>query len=82
MEYNRKPLPYCPVTVFVTVIGTAQPSMRIAVAFSRRDALDDLIAYLNMMMDEEVLPQGADEKQVRTAVAENLFQPVVITACE
>lgn len=68
-------------SVFVSIIGS-KPHRRVVASFSRREALDDLIAYLNMMMDEEVLPPDASEGQVEAAFGQNLYQPVEIIECE
>ncbi|MDZ4137366.1 MAG: hypothetical protein U1D66_00625 [Erythrobacter sp.] len=45
------------------------------------DALDDLIAYLNMMMAETVLPSDATEVEVEDAYDEHLAPPVEIVEC-
>lgn len=60
MEHYQDQFAYeSPASIFVSIIGKAEPSRRMAVSFSRHEALDDLIAYLNMMMDEAVVPEGA-----------------------
>lgn len=69
-------------TIYISIIGDLPPCRRVVASFSRRDALDDLIAYLNMMMAETVLPDGASEHQVRDAYEEHLAQPVEIIDCE
>ncbi len=69
-------------TIYVSIIGDLPPSRRVVASFSRRDALDDLIAYLNMMMAETVLPDDATEDQVRDAYDEHLAQPVEIVRCD
>lgn len=69
------------VTVFAGIIGTASPYRYITLGINRRDALAGLIAYLNMMMDEEVVPQGASEEEVIKAIADNLYQPAEIVEC-
>jgi hypothetical protein len=65
MDYNHDQFAYYSVTIFVSIIGTAASNRYIAAAINRRDALDDLITYLNTMMAEEVVPQGAGEEEVR-----------------
>jgi len=60
----------------------ADPARRVTISYSRRDALDDLIAYLNLMMAETVLPDDASEDQVRDAYDEHLAQPVEIVVCD
>lgn len=67
---------------FVSIVGDCLPARRIAISYSRRDALDDLIAYLNMMMAETVLADGASEDEVRNAFEEHLAQPIEIVECE
>jgi hypothetical protein len=69
-------------TIYVSIIGDLLPSRRVVASFSRRDALDDLIGYLNMMMAETVLPNDATEDQVRDAYEEHLAQPVEIVRCD
>ena len=59
-------------TIYISIIGDQPPSRRVVASFSRCDALDDLIAYLNMMMAETVLPDGAGEHQVRDAYEKHL----------
>ena len=81
MEYNHDQFAYYPVTVFAGIIGTAAPRRYIGLGINRRAALDDLIAYLNMMMAEEVVPQGAGEAEVFKAIADNLFEPTEIVEC-
>lgn len=68
-------------TIYVSIIGDLPPSRRVVASFSRRDALDDLIAYLNMMMAETVLPNDATENEVKDAYEEHLSQPVEIVEC-
>lgn len=80
---EHRPHTFTPCTcqpIFVSIIG--KPSRRAAASFSRKDALDDLIAYLNMMMAEEVLSEDATEEQVRAAIEENLYESVEIIECE
>ena len=69
-------------TIYISIIGDLPPSRRVVASFSRRDALDDLIAYLNMMMAETVLTDDATEDQVRDAYDERLAQPVEIVVCD
>jgi len=69
-------------TIYISIIGDLPPSRRVVASFSRRDALDDLIGYLNMMMAETVLPNDATEDQVRNAYDEHLAQPVEIVRCD
>lgn len=69
-------------SVFVSIIGSSPPHRRVTAWFSHKEALDDLIAYLNMMMDQEVLPPDANEQQVQAAFEQNLYQPVEIIECE
>jgi hypothetical protein len=69
-------------TIYVSIIGDLPPSRRVVASFSRRDALDDLIGYLNMMMAETVLTDDATEDQVRDAYDEHLAQPVEIVRCD
>jgi len=69
-------------TIYISIIGDLPPSRRVVASFSRRDALDDLISYLNMMMAETVLPNDATEDQVRDAYEEHLAQPVEIVVCD
>ena len=81
MDYNHDQFAYYPVTVFASIICTAAPSRYITLNMTRRGALADLIHYLNMMMDEEVVPQGAGEAEVFKAIADNLFEPTEIVEC-
>ena len=67
---------------FVSIVGTCLPARRVAISYSRRDALDDLIAYLNMVMAEMVLPADATEDEVRDAFEQHLAQPIEIVECE
>ena len=69
-------------TAFVSIVGTSLPARRVTISYSRRDALDDLIAYLNMVIGETVLPSDATEDQVRDAYDEHLAQPVEIVVCD
>ncbi|MCR2834124.1 hypothetical protein [Parerythrobacter lacustris] len=69
-------------TIYVSIIGDLPPSRRVVASFSRRDALDDLIAYLNMMMTETVLLNDATEDQIKDAYDEHLAQPVEIVECD
>lgn len=69
-------------TVFVSIVGTSLPARRVEISYSRREALDDLIAYLNMVMAETVLPHDASEDQVKDAYEEHLSQPVEIVVCD
>lgn len=69
-------------TVFVAIVGTSLPARRVTISYSRREALDDLIAYLNMVMSEAVLPHDASEDQVKDAFEEHLAQPVEIVVCD
>lgn len=69
-------------TIYISIIGDLPPSRRVVASFSRRDALDDLIGYLNMMMAETVLPDDATEDQVKDAYDEHLAQPVDIVRCD
>jgi hypothetical protein len=69
-------------TIYISIIGDLPPSRRVVASFSRRDALDDLIGYLNMMMAETVLSNDATEDQVRDAYDEHLAQPVEIVRCD
>ncbi|MEG4434524.1 hypothetical protein QUA35_30520 [Microcoleus sp. N9_B2] len=69
-------------TIYISIIGDLPPSRRVVASFSRCDALDDLIGYLNMMMAETVLPADATEDQVRDAYDEHLAQPVEIVVCD
>lgn len=83
MELNQHQFTdYALPSIFVSIIGTAAPHRRVAASFSHQQALDELIEYLNMMMDEVVLPEDANEEQVRQAYADNLYQPVEIIKCE
>ena len=81
MDYNHDQYAYYPVTIFVSIIGTAATHRYMAAALNRRYALDDLITYLNAMMAEEVVPQGAGEEEVFKAIADNLFEPTEIVEC-
>lgn len=72
---------YLPVTVFAAIIGSADSDRYITLEFTRKAALAHLIRYLNMMMDEEVVPQGASEEEVFKAIADNLYQPAEIVEC-
>lgn len=79
MQYNFDQFTYDSIlSIFVSIIETDATRRRVAFAFSHRDALDDLIAYLNDMMDKEVLPHGASEKDVYVAIEENLYASVEI----
>ena len=51
MEYPLDQFTYhaCQIA-FVSIIGDQLPARRVTISYSRRDALDDLIAYLNMVM--------------------------------
>jgi hypothetical protein len=49
---------------------------------SRREALDDLIAHLNMVMARTILPDDATEDQVIDAYEEHLGHPVEIVVCD
>lgn len=69
-------------TIYISIIGDLPPCRRVVASFSRRDALDDLIAYLNMMMAETVLPNDATEDQVKDAYDEHLAQPIEIVLCD
>ncbi|MXP15812.1 hypothetical protein GRI44_13745 [Altererythrobacter confluentis] len=83
MELNHNQfIDFASLSIFVSIIGTAAPHRRAAASFSHQQALDELIEYLNMMMDEVVLPEDANEEQVRQAYADNLYQPVEIIKCE
>lgn len=65
---QRNPMEYPPdqftfyacQTIYVSIIGDLPPSRRVVASFSCRDALDELIAYLNMMVAETVLPGDAE----------------------
>lgn len=69
-------------TIYVSIIGDLPPSRRVVASFSHRDALDDLIGYLNMMMAETVLPDDATEAEIIDAYDEHLAQPVEIVRCD
>ena len=69
-------------TAFVSIIGDQLPARRVTISYSRRDALDDLISYLNLLMAETVLPDDATEAEVRDAFDEHLAQPVEIVRCD
>jgi hypothetical protein len=69
-------------TIYISIIGDLPPSRRVVASFSRRDALDDLISYLNMMMAETVLPNDATEAEIIDAYGEHLAQPVEIVLCD
>jgi hypothetical protein len=83
MEYPPDQFTYhaCQIA-FISIIGDQLPARRVAISYNHRDALDDLIAYLNMMMAETVLPDDATEDQVRDAYDEHLAQPVEIVRCD
>ena len=61
-------------------IGADPQRRHIAVAPSRREALDGLIEYLNFMMDEEVPPSGS-EAEIYRAVEDNLYAQTEIVEC-
>jgi hypothetical protein len=83
MEYPPDQFTYhaCQIA-FVSIIGDQLPARRVTISYSRRDALDDLISYLNMMMAGTVLPNDATEDQIRDAFDEHLAQPVEIVRCD
>lgn len=83
MEYPPDQFTYhAAQTVFVSIVGTSLPARRVTISYSRREALDDLIAYLNMVMAEAVLPHDATEAEVKDAYEEHLAQPVEIVMCD
>ena len=83
MEYPPDQFTYhAAQTVFVSIVGTSLPARRVTISYSRREALDDLIAYLNLMMAETVLPSDACEDQIKDAYEEHLAQPVEIVVCD
>ena len=69
-------------TAFVSIVGTSLPARRVTISYSRREALDDLIGYLNMVMAETVLSSDASEVEVIDAYEEHLGQPVEIVVCD
>jgi hypothetical protein len=69
-------------SVFVAIVGTSLPARRVTISYSRRDAIDDLIGYLNMVIGDTVLPVDASEDQVKDAYEEHLAQPVEIVVCD
>lgn len=71
-----------PATIFVGIIGTHASHRHTVAAFSRRQALDAMIRYLNFMMAEEVLPLGASEIDTFKAIGDNLYAEVEIVECD
>ncbi|MBU7579471.1 MAG: hypothetical protein KAF27_03225 [Porphyrobacter sp.] len=69
-------------TAFVAIVGTSLPARRVTISYSRREALDDLISYLNMWMAETILPDDATELEIKDAYADHLGQPVEIVVCD
>jgi hypothetical protein len=69
-------------TIYISIIGDLPPARRVVASFSHRDALDDLIDYLNLMMAEAVLTDDATEDEVKDAYDEHLAQPVEIVRCD
>jgi len=63
MEYPPDQFTYhaCQIA-FISIIGDQLPARRVAISYNHRDALDDLIAYLNMTMAETVLPGDAEDR--------------------
>jgi len=83
MEHNQSRFTQdTSLSIFVSIIGTNTPGRHIAIAFSRRQALTDMIGYLNMVMGEDVLPYDACERDVFAAVEANLFEPAEIIECD
>lgn len=83
MEHNQNRFTLdTPLSIFVSIIGTTNPAWHIAIAFSRRQALTDMIGYFNMVMGEEVLTYDACERDVFAAIADNLFEPAAIIECD
>ena len=70
-----------PATAFVSIIGTQAGQRHVAVSYSRREALEGLTDYLNLMMDTEVLPLGASEIDIFKAIADNLYAEAEIVEC-
>jgi len=71
-----------PATIFVGIIGTHASHRHTVAAFSRRQALDGMIRYLNFIMDGEVLPMGASETDTIKAIGDNLYAEVEIVECD
>jgi hypothetical protein len=69
-------------TAFVSIIGDQLPARRVTISYSRREALDDLISYLNMMVAQTVLRDDATEAEIIDAYADYLAQPIEIVECD
>lgn len=76
------PAPIFVAIIFVAIIGTPTGQRHIIAAFTRRQALDGMIAYLNYMMAEEVLLMGASEIDTIRAIQDNLYAEVEIVECD
>lgn len=83
MEYPPDQFTYhaCQIA-FISIIGDQLPARRVAISYSHRDALDDLISYLNLMMAGTVVPDDATEAEIIDAYDEHLAQPVEIVVCD
>lgn len=69
-------------TMFVSIIGNDVAFCQIAVASSRRQALNDMIDYLNLMMDDQVIEHGASESEVYRAIRDNLYAEAQVIECD